>query len=78
MSEISEFEIHKLTKEQNYIRGYQDCKADMLKIFENIKAEINELDTMTFIGSNGSGCASEMRSECLAIIDRHISGKENR
>ena len=46
-------------------------------VIEDIKAEINKLDTMTFIGSSGSGCASEMRSECLAIIDRHISGKEN-
>ena len=37
--------------------------------YEEIKDEINNIDSMTFIGS-GSGCASEMRSECLSVIDR--------
>ena len=46
-------------------------------VIEDIKAEINNIDSMTFIG-NGSGCASEMRTECLKIIDKHISGKETK
>lgn len=29
MSEISETEIKSMTKEQNYLRGYADCKKDM-------------------------------------------------
>jgi len=29
MSEISETEIKNMTKEQNYLRGYADCKKDM-------------------------------------------------
>ena len=30
MSEISETEIKSMTKEQNYIRGYEDGKSDVL------------------------------------------------
>ena len=45
-------------------------------VIEDIKAEINNIDSMTFIG-NGSGCASEMRTECLKIINKHISGEES-
>ena len=42
-------------------------------VIEDIKADINNIDSMTFIG-NGSGCASEMRTECLKIIDKHMRG----
>lgn len=37
MSEISESEIKSMTKEQNYMRGYEDGKSDML---DKIRAEI--------------------------------------
>jgi hypothetical protein len=30
MSEISEIEINSMTKEQNYMRGYEDGKSDVL------------------------------------------------
>ena len=46
------------------------------ELLEDIKAEINGIDSMTFIG-NGSGCASEMRAECLKIIDKHIGKAES-
>jgi hypothetical protein len=46
-------------------------KEHIKKLLEDIKSEINDIDSMTFIGS-GSGCASDMRSECLAVIDRYI------
>lgn len=39
MSEISETEIKKLTKAQNYFRGYFDGKSDVL---DQIKAEIEQ------------------------------------
>ena len=42
------------------------------KVLEDIKAEINTIDSMSF----GGGWASEMKSECLNVIDKHI-GKEN-
>jgi hypothetical protein len=37
MSEISEIEIKSMTKEQNYMRGYEDGRADAL---DKIRAEI--------------------------------------
>jgi hypothetical protein len=37
MSEISEIEIKSMTKEQNYIRGYEDGKSDVLdKVREEV------------------------------------------
>lgn len=41
MAEISETEINKLTKSQNYIRGYYDGKSDTL---DRIRAEIEEIE----------------------------------
>jgi len=38
MSEISETEIKSMTKEQNYMRGYEDGKSDVL---DKIRAEID-------------------------------------
>lgn len=37
MSEITEIEIKSMTKEQNYMRGYEDGKSDVL---DKLKAEI--------------------------------------
>ena len=48
-----------------------------MSVIENIKAEINNIDSMTFIGS-GSGCASEMRAECLKIIDHICKESEDK
>ena len=39
MSEISEIEIKSMTKEQNYMRGYEDGKSDVI---DKIRAEIKE------------------------------------
>ena len=38
MSEISETEIKAMTKEQNYMRGYEDGKSDVI---DKIRAEID-------------------------------------
>lgn len=43
MSEISEIEIKSMTKEQNYMRGYKDGKSDILKKFEKIRTEIEQI-----------------------------------
>ena len=49
--------------ESDFALGFKQGRAVehavMLEMIENIKSEINEIDSMTFIG-NGSGCASEM------------------
>ena len=39
MSEISENEIKSMTKEQNYMRGYENGKSDVL---DKIRAEIEQ------------------------------------
>lgn len=52
-----------------------EMAINTIKAIEDIKAEIQAIDSMTFVG-NGSGCASEMKSECLKIINKYI-GKEN-
>lgn len=41
MSEISESEIKSMTKEQNYMRGYENGKSDVL---DSIRAEIEAMD----------------------------------
>lgn len=35
MSEINDVEIKKMTKEQNYLRGYSDGRADAERDFQN-------------------------------------------
>ena len=66
--------------ESDFALGFKQGRAVehavMLEMIENIKSEINEIDSMTFIG-NGSGCASEMRTECLKIIDRICEESED-
>ena len=41
MSEISESEIKSMTKEQNYMRGYENGKSDVL---DSIRAEVESMD----------------------------------
>ena len=40
-------------------------------VLNQIKTEINDIDSMTFVGS-GSGCASEMQMECLKVINKYM------
>jgi archaellum component FlaC len=70
MTEIKETEINKMTKLQNYMRGYQDAKADMLSVIEDIKAEIKDLHNshmINFVSADGAV------DTCLEIIDKHIA-----
>ena len=63
MSEISETEIKSMTKEQNYMRGYEDGKSDVL---DKIRAEI---DGLTYYW-----CEINPRTvinEVLGIIDKY-------
>ena len=85
MSQITETEIKKLSKEQNYFRGYQDCKEDMMSVIEDIKAEIKEgidacnniLQMGIFLEPKSSIEARKLTYEqCLEFIDKNISGKE--
>lgn len=66
MSEISENEIKSMTKEQNYMRGYEDGKSDVLnKIRAEIEPtrkkylEMNDIDWL-------NGC-----DDILEIIDKY-------
>ena len=70
MSEISENEIKSMTKEQNYMRGYEDGRADIL---DKIRAEI-ENDWQLKREPSAPFCCGLRKA--LEIIDKHI-GKEN-
>ena len=74
MIEIKETEINKMTKLQNYMRGYQDAKADMLSAIEDIKTEImKEVELYKKYWDMDEAHALE---KALEIIDKHISRKE--
>ena len=64
MSEISEIEIKSMTKEQNYMRGYEDGKSDTL---DNIKAEIEQRKK----NSGGEPNRELAFSVCLQIVDKY-------
>ena len=77
MSEISENEIKSMTKEQNYMRGYEDGRADVL---DKIRAEIEEYKSRQLtlaIGvddlENGKQIAIEY---VLEIIDKYKAESE--
>ena len=51
MSEITEIEIKSMSKEQNYMRGYEDGKSDVFKkIREEIQENINYNKRMNYQG----------------------------
>ena len=46
-------------------------KEETINIIKCIKTQINSIDPFHYIGS-GSGCASEMKSDILSIINKYI------
>ena len=71
MSEISEIEIKSMTKEQNYMRGYEDGKSDVL---DKIRAEIEALSNANPSYWH-SGDMVE-REDVLEIIDKYKAESE--
>lgn len=70
MSEISEIEIKSMTKEQNYMRGYENGKSDVL---DKIRAEIEELAKPNKTGGRGNGKSVRYGlCKALEIIDKHM------
>lgn len=69
MSEISEIEIKSMTKEQNYMRGYEDGKSDVL---DKIRAEISEYKDDMIIHAE----RNEMIDIVLGIIDKYKGVRE--
>ena len=71
-SEISENEIKSMTKEQNYMRGYEDDKSDML---DKIRAEI--MDTGAFEQETmGQTAFLNGINYCLGVIDKYKAESE--
>ena len=66
MSEISEIEIKSMTKEQNYMRGYEDGKSDVL---DKIKDEIEQRKQK----SGGEPNRELAFNVCLQIVDKYRS-----
>lgn len=71
MSEISETEIKSMTKEQNYMRGYEDGKSDVL---DKIRAEIAEYKDDKIIHYE----RNEMIDIVLGIIDKYKVESEDK
>lgn len=66
MSEISETEIKSMSKEQNYMRGYEDGKSDVL---DKIRAEISEIQLIGYATVDGK---REIASRAvMQIIDKY-------
>jgi hypothetical protein len=74
MTEISETKIKKMTKEQNYLRGYKDGKSDVLN---KIRAEIIEyaIPDFEYHGCGGSQKIVELE-DVLQIIDKYKAESE--
>ena len=69
MTEISETEIKSMTKEQNYMRGYEDGKSDVL---DKIELEIDKAyDNLDGYDPYALGTFANMVSE---IIDKYRKG----
>ena len=69
MSEISETEIKSMSKEQNYMRGYEDGKSDVL---DKIRAEIEQLRKhKDYLDEQGA-----IIIEILNIIDKYNTESE--
>lgn len=64
MSEISEIEIKSMTKEQNYMRGYENGKSDVLA---KIRADVINL---------ADGRRSMPVRNIIKIIDKFKEGGE--
>ena len=73
MSEISEIEIKSMTKEQNYMRGYEDGKSD---VFDKIRADIMKLQTYKMF--EGEDTLYVERDDVLAIIDRYKESEDEK
>ena len=71
MSEISEIEIKSMTKEQNYMRGYEDGKSDVL---DNLRAEIEEIEINGHI--RDVECFSAGINTVLNVIDKYRAESE--
>ena len=48
MSERSETEIQQMSKEENYLCGYRDAKADILGNIEELRQELKERHDYSF------------------------------
>lgn len=68
MSEISESEIKSMTKEQNYMRGYEDGKSDVL---DKIRAEMDGL-----LNNEDSKMYAHGVMDCLEIIDKFMAEED--
>ena len=73
MSEISETQIKSMTKEQNYMRGYEDGKFDVL---DKLRAEIKGM-TPTYHNPDWSITDLVPISEVLKILDKYKAESEN-
>lgn len=88
MSEISEIEIKSMSKEQNYMRGYEDGKSDVIDKMREEIVDTLYVDSLIFGElidfKNGKISADDVieefnritRLEVLKIIDKYKKGAD--
>lgn len=76
MSEISEIELKRMTKEQCYMRGYTDGKVDAL---DKIRAEIDgiEISGQIDIHTAFTRTGEQVKQMALNVIDKYRGEKRN-
>lgn len=73
MSAITKTKIQAMTKEQNYLQGYEDGKNDMI---DWIIAEISNLDCEYISDDDYCGCDAYINAnDILTIISTYKSKK---
>lgn len=70
MSQITESEIKTMTKEQNYMRGYEDGKSDVL---DKMRAEIKEIKNNLLFNMVSKDTILEV---IIEIIDKYKAESE--
>lgn len=71
MKEISEIEIKSMTKEQNYMRGYEDGESDTL---DQIETEIEQIEINGHI--RDVECFRAGINTALNVISKYKKEKE--
>ena len=71
MSQITESKIKSMTKEQNYMRGYEDGKSDVL---DKMRAEIKEVKNNLLFNMVSKDTILEV---IIEIIDKYMAESED-
>ncbi len=70
MSERTETEIKKMTREEAYLTGYGDCKSDILSVIKDIKTEMERVSPVLIDDELWKYLYK--KDSFIEIIDKHM------